>query len=498
MPSSGNARESRSFQYFYERTVPSLAGYCGSEFWNRLVLQVGQHEKSVWHALIALGSLHENFENDQQIPGLRFSRRGQDSFAVQEYNFAIRALLGRSNPAGVLPANLAVDVCLISCVLFACFEVLSGHYDSAIGHIRGGIKIMNEAYYDPRYATFCHPVLKPSTVTSLEMDNLRKMLIRLQDQAFTLTRDSIDQQLTNSTAYGDAHLEIPDVFRSVAEARDIFEYYRYKAARDETTLDGTESDTNAQLLRIYEPILTKFLTALSTFEQTRQTLLTPREQIALKILKIHQNMHLARLSYAKHGLNNQASWDRYNPIFSEIVDLAASVIDTTHGIDCLSLSPAQLENLSNQGLLKPSFTLDMGIIGPVFNATTLCRDPLIRRRAVQVLRSASRQEGCFNSHVCAVVAEHAIAIEEAAAAGAVSGSGSGSGSGSLLRILPELEKYKFASVTACSEVPDAARLSYVYPRVDAVRKRVYMRLGLRGVDVDVPLMKMTLMMDMAA
>lgn len=45
---------------------------------------------------------------------------------------------------------------------------------------------MNEAYYDPRYATFCHPVLKPSTVTSLEMENLRKMLIRLQDQAFTL------------------------------------------------------------------------------------------------------------------------------------------------------------------------------------------------------------------------------------------------------------------------------------------------------------------------
>lgn len=102
--------------------MPSLAGYCGSEFWNRLVLQVSQHEESVWHALIALGSLHENFENDQQIPGLRFSRRGQDSFAVQEYNFAIRALLGRSN-LRVLPAGLAVDVCLISCILFACFEV---------------------------------------------------------------------------------------------------------------------------------------------------------------------------------------------------------------------------------------------------------------------------------------------------------------------------------------------------------------------------------------
>lgn len=94
--------------------MPSLAGYCGSGFWNRLVLQASQHEKSVWHALIALGSLHEQFESDRLIPGLWFSRTGHDAFAVQEYVFAIRALLD---------GGLSVDVCLISCILFACFEV---------------------------------------------------------------------------------------------------------------------------------------------------------------------------------------------------------------------------------------------------------------------------------------------------------------------------------------------------------------------------------------
>lgn len=276
---------------------------------------------------------------------------------------------------------------------------------------------------------------------------------------------------------------MPESFRSVAEARDIFEYYRCKAVRD-----TTECNTQAELLHIYEPILTKFFTVLSTFEQTRQSLLTPREQIGLKILKIHQNMQLVRLEYAKLGVTDQSSWDKYNHIFTDIIELAASVVDSTHGIDCLSLSPSQLEKLSNQGALKPSFTLDMGIIGPVFNAATLCRDPIIRRKAVQVLRSAARQEGCFNSHVCAVVAEQAIAIEEAAAAGT---------SGSLLRVLPEL-KHKFASVAACSEVPDAARLTYVYPRIDAVQKKVYMRLGQRGADVDVPLTDMTVMMDMVA
>lgn len=129
---SGSERETRSFQFFYERTVPSLAGYCGSEFWTRLVLQVSQHEASVWHALIALGSLHESFEKDQQIPSFCFTRQGQDEFAIQEYVTAIRSLLRPSNSssydspsdaAGDTPRNLTVDVWLISCILFVCFEV---------------------------------------------------------------------------------------------------------------------------------------------------------------------------------------------------------------------------------------------------------------------------------------------------------------------------------------------------------------------------------------
>lgn len=95
------------------------------------MLQVSQHEKPIWHALVALGALHENFENDRQIPGFWFSREGHDTFAVREYVAAIRALLGPSDSAsspslhmgGSHDRRLTVDVCLISCVLFICYEV---------------------------------------------------------------------------------------------------------------------------------------------------------------------------------------------------------------------------------------------------------------------------------------------------------------------------------------------------------------------------------------
>lgn len=130
--SLGTEQETRSFQFFYERTIPSLAGYCGSEFWSGLVLQVSQNEKSVRHALVALGSLHENFEKDQQIPGFWFTRPGDDRFALQEYVLAIKTLLGssRSSPLAApshhtagIPGTLTVDVCLVSCILFVFIEV---------------------------------------------------------------------------------------------------------------------------------------------------------------------------------------------------------------------------------------------------------------------------------------------------------------------------------------------------------------------------------------
>lgn len=131
---SENDREIRCFQYFYERTAPALAGYSGSMFWSPFVLQVSQREKSIWHAIIALGSLHEDFEKGLNLIGLDFPPHGQDSFAIQEYLAAIRALLKlpgltksqatSNSPHGGFE-NVTLDVCLISCILFTCFEVRS-------------------------------------------------------------------------------------------------------------------------------------------------------------------------------------------------------------------------------------------------------------------------------------------------------------------------------------------------------------------------------------
>jgi hypothetical protein len=103
----------RSFAFFTHRTSPQLAGFFGSDFWERLVLQAAYHESAVRHAIVAIGSLHELVEHQT---GITDATR---AFALEQYNLAIRELLLPLSQGG----ERRVDVCLISCILFTCFEV---------------------------------------------------------------------------------------------------------------------------------------------------------------------------------------------------------------------------------------------------------------------------------------------------------------------------------------------------------------------------------------
>lgn len=83
------------------------------------MLQVYHHEPAIRHAVIALGSLHERFEaQDRSVAGSNLDVV-QGGFALEQYNHAIRQLIDPTT--GSKPP--AIDVCLISCILFACFEV---------------------------------------------------------------------------------------------------------------------------------------------------------------------------------------------------------------------------------------------------------------------------------------------------------------------------------------------------------------------------------------
>jgi hypothetical protein len=111
----GTDRERRVFNYFCCRTAPKLSGSLGSPLWDRLLLQATHHQPAIWHAVIALGSLHRHFEENYSN-----ANQEDDGFALQQYVRAISFVLVPIRERG----KQAADVALMTCILFTCFEVI--------------------------------------------------------------------------------------------------------------------------------------------------------------------------------------------------------------------------------------------------------------------------------------------------------------------------------------------------------------------------------------
>ena len=62
--------------------------------------------------------------------------------------------------------------------------------------------------------------------------------------------------------------------------------------------------------------------------------------------------------------------------------------------------------------ITPFFSFDMGINHTLFMVAGLCRDPVVRRRAIALLEAANRQEGVWNGRMAARVARYIIVQEE--------------------------------------------------------------------------------------
>lgn len=89
------------------------------------------------------------------------------------------------------------------------------------------------------------------------------------------------------------------------------------------------------------------------------------------------------------------------PQIKEMIELAEKITSAT--------SPGN--NRNNRGPAT-NFCLDMGVVMPLYILASQCGDSMIRRKAIALLHSISRQEGPWNSFFAAKAAERIMEIEE--------------------------------------------------------------------------------------
>jgi hypothetical protein len=122
----------------------------------------------------------------------------------------------------------------------------------------------------------------------------------------------------------------------------------------------------------------------------------------LTIAQIHRLLLYTSIvtgARSRTAIEDQSLWDHCDPVFAEIVELAESVVS--------SLSASATAD----GTLR-LFTLDRGIVGPLYDTARRCRHPQIRRKAISLLYRNPWQEGMWDSVLAARVAERVMEMEE--------------------------------------------------------------------------------------
>ena len=170
------------FDFFRTQTAPNLAGRFGTGFWNRLLLQIGDSEPTVWHAIIAVSSIHRHsisnyFRNSNRDNTYR-------QVALDHYNKAITRLTRSQKQE-------SIEVVLVTCVLFVCLELLLGNMDGAILHVRSGAKILRQSLnHETGKSTLIGPFQAP-LITSSVQGHIRAILRRLGNQVEYFERSGL-------------------------------------------------------------------------------------------------------------------------------------------------------------------------------------------------------------------------------------------------------------------------------------------------------------------
>ncbi|KAL6716715.1 hypothetical protein ACLMJK_006283 [Lecanora helva] len=408
----GTDQERHSFHCFRTRVTTQLSGYFDEWFWKRTVLQAAHQETIIRHAILALGSLVERVEHEDHSEAISLSSPSEGVFALQHYNHAIREL-----KLSAQRRQLSLDVLLITCLLFASFEVVRRHHGSAVSHIGSGIKVLSE-YQDSAEAPQLLQKHAIGSVPYIDLQRLEVLFGTLNSHARHL---GPFPRMTIRNLYPEDAENIsctfPPAFSSLDEAHASFQYifnkcvYEWQDIRDRGPTPQLVAEHRAQLRQFdqWQSSMRAFLRNLGkslslTTLRVARVLQLNLDMLALQLEVGTELDSSGRLKWETpipeiEGLRPIA-WDSHIPRFQKLISLARVIVD--HAVTCHAAKTDRLRN----------FALDTNVVPALYFVATSCRDPIIRRDAVALLYALPPEEGLWPSAIVARICERVVKIEE--------------------------------------------------------------------------------------
>ena len=251
---------------------------------------------------------------------------------------------------------------------------------------------------------------------AVELDQLCLLMRRLQTQSKGLMGKDFnvipDPQVISAKR--------PTEFKSMQEARAGLELVLNQLTVFflDLELDDQFYDiivANAEKHLLFSPWLKDWEAAFSNFLTKERANLSAEDRKAAMILKAHE-LVAEILSDVDLSLG-ELGWDAFGDKFEAIVNLATAVLEDTNKSD-VSIIEARWKT-SGVFISAPTATLSfsLGIVDPLYEVCARCRDPSLRRRALELLARHPRQECVWSSWSAWKVGKFLMRLEEEGTSG---------------------------------------------------------------------------------
>lgn len=369
-----NAEEKRYFSYFTNCSIPNLETVFNSPLWRRLVLQISQTDRAVYHAANALGALHEDSgQNQMRVSGENL-RRHHHRFALEQAARAVSYL--RHRQASQDPEYC--EVLLLCCLLFILCDLILGQYEKAFQHLRNGLQILEERNRQ-----------QPSHLHSRSFDTcLVQTFRRLEVEAshFGAGPPSLFLSTELELAWLNQNVSsswnnLRDVYRDLDSLLGLGIPFLAKC----WLLSSTQIESEYEkLFHMQHWLLSRYCqlqNQIEAFGSHHSIQFSPGEYRGLEILRIQC---LGQILALRTCLID-------GPVPAEFIPDYVGVLSV-------------IETFMAKFPGRPTFTLDYGVIPTLYVVASRCPQYLIRLQAINLIISWPHCEGLVNSNVAASLA----------------------------------------------------------------------------------------------
>lgn len=379
--------------YFHRFRRIAEGGLCNhvtnlTSFWSRLAPQLSHSDEAVKHSIIALGSAYHIYQSDMEDGK---PSHELEIFTIQQYSTAMSKLSHYVH----VPMEDRITVTLLCCVSFVCIESLRKNWRPALTHLSNGLRIIESlpmGVLNKLRDTCSAYGSASSTEEGLGMDYILRLFATWEVSCALFAENFkpvISIKLYRGRELNDKPL---DEFKSITQAhRAIVQYTRDVFAlvwlfRDH---QGDEQFWSQPIPQRQHEILSRRGDCMDgLFER-----FMAKPQAPPIGTGEHYSICLDMLHYSCASLlcENLRRSNSQEPQSADTVARYAKLVSLA---DVLHQGLAAKRSETTP--FSRSFTLDIGIIAPLYFIIVSCHDSEVQQGAFRILREYPQRENLWD------------------------------------------------------------------------------------------------------